>query len=143
MFGANSEEEIITLSPGDLSPERQPDGRASAEKARGMIETAMREGSCIFDWTHRRTSGEDFAATVLLSRMQSAGKVFLQATGRDISETRQAGDALRFQAMLLESQNQASIDGILIVDPNGKILWFNRQFLKMWGVTPDTAASGG
>ena len=142
MFGANSEEEITTLGPGDLSPERQPDGRASAEKARGMIETAMREGSCIFDWTHRRTSGEDFAATVLLSRMQSAGKVFLQATVRDISETRQAGDALRFQAMLLESQNQASIDGILIVDPNGKILWFNRQFLKMWGVPPDTAASG-
>src|SRR5262249_11682576 len=54
MFGAKSEEEFTCQGPWKLSPERQPDGRASAEKAIEMIETAMREGSHFFEWTHRR-----------------------------------------------------------------------------------------
>ena len=45
MFGVKNEEEFISHGSWGLSPERQPDGRASAEKAREMIETAMREGS--------------------------------------------------------------------------------------------------
>jgi PAS domain-containing protein len=42
MFGAKSEEDFILHSPWELSPDRQPDGRASAEKAKEMIEKAMR-----------------------------------------------------------------------------------------------------
>src|SRR3989304_10192188 len=83
MCGAKDEEEFVSQGPGDLSPERQPDGRASAEKAMEVIETAMREGSLFFEWTHRRSGGEEFPATVLLSRMQSGGRGFLQATVRD------------------------------------------------------------
>src|SRR5262245_4047345 len=90
MFGAKNEEEFISHGPWKLSPERQPDGRASAEKAIEMIETAMREGSHFFEWTHRRLDGEVFPATVLLSRITLAGKAFLQATVRDITEQKRA-----------------------------------------------------
>ena len=86
MFGAKTIREFISFQPGELSPERQPDGRASSEKAREMIETAMREGSSFFEWMHKRISGEDFPATVLLTRTDAAGKRFLQATVRDITE---------------------------------------------------------
>ena len=89
MFKAKNAEEFISNGPGDLSPERQPDGRASAEKAKEMIETAMREGSCFFEWTHKRLDGTDFPATVLLTRMEIKGKQFLQATVRDITEQKQ------------------------------------------------------
>jgi PAS domain S-box-containing protein len=85
LFKAKNEEEFTSKGPGNLSPERQPDGRASAEKAKEMIETAMRDGSCFFEWTHKRMNGEDFSATVLLSRIAQGGKVFLQATVRDIT----------------------------------------------------------
>jgi PAS domain S-box-containing protein len=95
MFKAKDEAEFISCGPWELSPERQPDGRASVEKARNMIETAMREGSHFFEWTHRRLDGEEFPATVLLSRMQSAGKAFLQATVRDITESKRAEEELR------------------------------------------------
>ena len=86
MFGAKSAAEFIALDPWKLSPERQPDGRGSKEKAAEMIEAALRDGAHFFEWTHRRVGGEEFIATVRLSRMQSAGKVFLQATVRDITE---------------------------------------------------------
>ncbi|MCX6340081.1 MAG: PAS domain S-box protein [Candidatus Aureabacteria bacterium] len=85
MFKARNAEEFSNLGPWDLSPERQPDGRASAEKAREMIQTAMREGSNYFEWTHKRLDGEEFPATVLLTRMEQDGKVIVQATVRDIT----------------------------------------------------------
>jgi len=95
MFGARDVEELTSRAPWNLSPERQPDGRASAEKSKEMIETAMREGSNFFEWTHKRIDGEEFPATVLLSRMEYAGKAVLQATVRDITEQKQAEDAIR------------------------------------------------
>ena len=92
MFKAKNEAEFISYGPGNLSPERQPDGRDSAEKAKEMIETAMREGSCFFEWTHKRIDGEEFPATVLLSRVKLTGKIFLQATVRDMTAQKRAED---------------------------------------------------
>ena len=86
MFSVKDEAEFTSLGPWQLSPEMQPDGRPSAEKAKEMIETAMREGSHFFEWTHKRLSGEDFPATVLLTRMELAGQALLQATVRDITD---------------------------------------------------------
>ena len=95
LFGAKDEAEFVALSPWDLSPEIQPDGRTSAEKAGEMIETAMRDGSHFFEWIHRRLSGEDFPASVLLTRIEMDGRVQLQATVRDITEQKQAEEELR------------------------------------------------
>ena len=55
MFRLKSVQELTALGPWDLSPQRQPDGRNSGEKAREMIATALREGSHFFEWTHKRT----------------------------------------------------------------------------------------
>jgi PAS domain S-box-containing protein len=105
MFRAKSAEDFIAYGPGDLSPERQPDGRASAEKAKEMIETAMREGSNFFEWTHMRIGGEEFPATVLLTRMEFAGKAILQATVRDIAAQKSAERDLRRSKEELEQSN--------------------------------------
>ena len=43
MFRLKSVQELTALGPWDLSPQRQPDGRDSGEKAREMIATALRE----------------------------------------------------------------------------------------------------
>lgn len=80
MFGASDKAEFTALGPWDVSPEYQPDGGSSAAQAKAAIETALREGSHFFEWTHRRIDGADFPATVLLTRMQVAGQTFVQAT---------------------------------------------------------------
>jgi PAS domain S-box-containing protein len=89
MFKAKSVAEFIAHGPGDLSPEKQPDGRASGDAAAEMIGKAMREGSAYFEWMHMRIDGEEFPATVLLTRMEGSGQPFLQATVRDISREKQ------------------------------------------------------
>jgi len=55
-----------------------------------MIETAMRNGSHFFEWTHCHSDGSPFSAEVLLTRMEQRGQVLLQATVRDITEHKQA-----------------------------------------------------
>jgi len=94
IFGVKDEKEFISLAPWELSPEYQPDGRTSAEKAQAMIDKAMKEGSNFFEWTHRRYKKEAFPATVLLTRVRIKGRDFLQATVRDIIELKKMEDEL-------------------------------------------------
>lgn len=95
LFGASSIDEITALAPRDVSPVRQPDGRLSNEKALEMIAIALHAGSHLFEWEHQRLDGQTFPADVLLTRMESGGEVFVQATVRDISERKKLGDEIR------------------------------------------------
>jgi PAS domain S-box-containing protein len=97
MFRAKNLQEFMPHTLWELSPERQPDGRDSDEKAREMVETALREGSHFFEWTHRRLDGEEFPATVRLVRMEQAGKVVVHATVRDITIQKQAEKRARLE----------------------------------------------
>lgn len=102
MFGAQDEVDFVYRAPWEYSPPSQSDGRPSDEKAKEMIEIAMREGSHSFEWQHKRINGKEFPATVLLTRFEFAGQVLLQATVRDISEQEKLKNQL-LQAQKLES----------------------------------------
>ncbi len=59
-----------------------------------------------------------------------------QALQAEIAERRRAEAELRMQKMLLECQSDASIDGILVVDPDQHVLFYNRRFAEMWQMSP-------
>ena len=98
IFGVNSVEAFRKLHPGDLSPAIQPDGEESFTKANRMIAKAFQEGRNFFEWTHKKLSGEEFPAEVLLCPIEIKGVVHVQASVRDISER------IRFQKELDESR---------------------------------------
>lgn len=100
IFGIRSKEEFVKFHPANLSPPTQPDGHASLQASEEHIQTAYRTGFDRFEWVHRRSSGEDFHAEVLLSAFDWCGKHVLQATVRDISER------VRFTEALKESNDQ-------------------------------------
>jgi len=86
MFGVNNVQEYLALHPTDVSPIKQPNGKSSADEAKKHIEKALEEGSNFFEWTHKRINGEEFPATVLLTRVQVKDETFIQATVRDITD---------------------------------------------------------
>jgi PAS domain S-box-containing protein len=86
MFGCKDDKEFASRTPDELSPQYQPDGKLSSEKAGEMMAIAMEKGSHFFEWTHSRMDGKEFPTTVLLTRMELQGRRVLQATVRDISE---------------------------------------------------------
>jgi PAS domain S-box-containing protein len=103
LFGARDEEDFVSHAPWQYSPDLQPDGHPSLDKAKEQIDCAMREGSLSFEWVHRRVSGEEFPATVLHTRLEINGEAMLQGTVRDESEKR------RLQASVAQSDRLASM----------------------------------
>lgn len=53
------------------------------------------------------------------------------------SRVRERTAELHFQKTLLESQSQASAEGILAVGNDSHVIFANRQFLTMWQITPN------
>ncbi len=51
-----------------------------------------------------------------------------------LAERQKYEEELLFQKSLLESQTEASIDGILVIGNDGKVLLHNRRFLNLWAV---------
>jgi PAS domain S-box-containing protein len=131
MFGANSADEFKSLGPWDVSPEHQPDGRLSAEQAKQMIETAIRGGSHWFDWRHLRLDGEEFDATILLTRVELGDRAFLQATVRDVTKRRQMENQLRAS----EEKFRQIVDnvglGVSLIGTDMRIIEMNRQ-MREW-----------
>lgn len=52
----------------------------------------------------------------------------------DVHEQSQAEEMLRYRKALLEAHIDASLDGILLVDVNGKIISYNQRFIKIWNM---------
>ncbi len=110
LFEVSSTEVFDALEPWRVSPEYQPDGRLSAEKAQEAIEIAMATGSHLFEWTHKRLGGETFPATVLLSRIEINGQMMLQGTVRDMTQqARAATERDKLEAQLRVAQKMEAI----------------------------------
>jgi len=69
----------------------------------------------------------------------------IQCNIRDITARKRAEkraeDELRFRNLILSTQQEASIDGIHVVDVNGKTISSNRRFAEMWDIPLDIIES--
>jgi PAS domain S-box-containing protein len=86
MMQVSGKEEVLNVHPSEFSPDFQPDGQSSLQKADEMIAICMQQGNNHFEWVHTRKNGEAFWAEVLLTRLSIKGKPIIHASLRDISE---------------------------------------------------------
>ena len=144
MFGVASKADFAALGPWDISPERQPDGRLSAKVASEMIATTLREGSHAFEWESQRLNGEPFASDMLLTRIESGDQISLQCTVRDISERKQAQQALSDSEELLRTIFDSVQDGIIVADAQTRqFRMVNASICRMLGYHRDELLSLG
>ena len=134
MFGVKDAAEFAALGPWDVSPERQPDGRLSTDKAREMIETAMRKGFHFFEWTHKRLSGENFSSTVLLTSMEMAGQKLIQATVRDITERKKAQQRIEDARTYAENIVETMRAPLIVLGTDLKVISANNAFYQTFKV---------
>ncbi|MDR2529566.1 MAG: response regulator [Synergistaceae bacterium] len=68
------------------SPEFQPDGRPSREKAREYLKAAFRSGGAVFEWTHQTSGGEPIPSKVTLVRVQRGEEDIVAGYSEDLRE---------------------------------------------------------
>lgn len=134
MFKIKNISHFQTYEPWVLSPERQPDGRLSREKAREMIDIAMRKGSNFFEWQHQRGDGTTFPAEVLLTRIERGGAMLLHAVVKDISERKQAEAEIRENQRQLREIIDTVPHLICAKDAAGRFLIANRALAELYGL---------
>ena len=106
MFGC-TREQIIGQPPYRYSPEFQPDGRPSQDKALEKIGAAFEGETQHFEWLHCRYDGTPFDAEVTLNVVEITGEPHLLATVRDTSERKRAEAELALSRRTLMERNDS------------------------------------
>ncbi|MDD4201893.1 MAG: PAS domain S-box protein [Candidatus Omnitrophica bacterium] len=133
MFNCKDEKEFLSFSPITFSPKLQPDGRESSDKAREMIRTAIEKGSHFFEWTHKRVTGEEFPASVLLSRVETKGQIFVLATLRDLTERKKIEKVLQQNIDRFQGIADSMADWIWEVDSKMKYTYCSSKVINVLG----------
>jgi len=124
-------EKIIGQSPTRFSPERQADGRQSADAASEKIRAALAGSPQFFEWIHLRGDGTLFNAEVSLNRLELRGQPVIQAIVRDITARKEAEAAQHDAEQLYRTLVNTSPDGIALLDLTGRVLYFSPKALEL------------
>ncbi|MBI2512569.1 MAG: PAS domain S-box protein [Opitutae bacterium] len=113
----------------DFFPERQSDGSESRLTARRIVAELGTSHGDPFEWTLRRADGTTVEAEITLSGVQQAGRRSLVVVARDITERKRSTRELQ----LLHAALQATPEGVILTDAQGRIEWANPAFTTITG----------
>ena len=101
----------------------------STDKAEDSLDIVIRKGNTLCE------------AELRVVQMQWQKRPAFQLSVRDITERKNAEKELLFKNLLLSTQQEVSLDGILVVDENARIISYNRRFVEMMGIPRDLVES--
>ncbi|OQP88146.1 hypothetical protein BTR14_01390 [Rhizobium rhizosphaerae] len=104
---------IIGMTPADFSPEFQPDGERSDNKAMAKIGLAMKEGFSRFEWEGRRRDDSRFQIQVTLIRWVREKETLLIVVWQDIEEMirlRKAEELRQAEAARVAEEDRQAIE---------------------------------
>ena len=125
-----------------LSPEFQPCGTPSSEKALAFVKQAFIDGRAQFEWMHQTASGEPLPAEITLVRFTRQGKYMLAAYTSDLRPIKMAmqgeREAIRKQRLMY---NSLPIPGSLW-DKSLEMLDCNEAMVSFLGLSDKSEVMG-
>ncbi|MFA6584604.1 MAG: PAS domain S-box protein, partial [Elusimicrobiaceae bacterium] len=135
MFGYTAQE-MLGITPWDVSPKFQPDGTPSKEGALEKVKQALAGKTEPFEWVNIRKDGTPIYVEVIISPMELGGKKVVQIIDRDITERKLAEKGLRESEAKFKNLFESSRDAIMIL-ADGKFADCNPATLNMFGYSKD------
>lgn len=136
LLGYENKNDLLNKQPWEISPELQPDGTPSFNKAIQMIRKALDEGYNIFEWVHNKKNGEEVIVDVMLTPIILDGKQLFYTTWRDITNRKKAEIELReSEQKFRDIFEKHSAMKFLIEADTGNIVDVNEAAIKFYGYT--------
>lgn len=130
LLGYQSKDEFLNKQPWEVSPEFQPDGMASSEKAKAMIDKAIINGYNRFEWIHLKADGTEIPVEVMLTSITFKGAQTFYTIWRDITNRKHAELALKESELKYRELVENSPDAIAIY-VEGKIVFVNNECVRL------------
>ena len=138
LYGCRDKKEFL----GDFfsfSPEYQPDGERSVEKAREYIRRAFKTGKEVFRWEHRKADRTSLPAEITLIRVDWNGGHRIVAYARDLTSLRETEDNLRRILSVVEG----SPNFTFYISADGDIEYLNPAVSWVTGLSREALLTDG
>ena len=121
--------EMVGQTVGELSPFKD------VVSNQAMLERLQKDGYARYENLPLQTRDGRHIAVEFVSNVYDVGDIkVIQCNIRDIAMRKLAEDEQLWKTLLLEAQRDSSIDGILVVDTQGKQLLQNQRLIEMWKI---------
>jgi signal transduction histidine kinase/CheY-like chemotaxis protein/PAS domain-containing protein len=107
LYGLKNKQEYLERF-FEFSPEYQPDGQRSDEKAFVLVKEAFEKGHCVFEWMHQMPDGSPIPAEVTLVRVKYKEDYVVIGYTQDLREHKKMMDAINYRDTLLNAVNQSA-----------------------------------
>lgn len=127
LHGYSSKKELMGKSAFDLIAKKD------REKALENLKRTLEEGFIkSIEYTFLTKDGREFPAELSAGVVKDAqgNPIYFMAITMDITRRKQAERELRIK----DDSIQSSISAIAIANPEGRLIYVNDSFLKMWGI---------
>jgi len=130
-----TEAEFLTMTIRDIRPAED------VAKLELTLKTLPSGTKDLGVWRHRKKSGEIFFVEISSDSIDFEGRLARLVLVNDITERKRAEEELRWKTAFLEAQVDSSMDGILVVDSQGKDILRNQRLNDLWKIPPEIATS--
>ena len=133
LFGLSSKKEYLT-NFFEFSPEYQPDGRLSKDKALEFVKKGFEEGYFRFEWMHRKMSGELIPCEVTLVRVNYRKGYMVAGYTRDLREIKAIMAKMREADECTQVLFDATPLSCFMLDNKLNIVECNQEIINLLGI---------